>query len=440
MNNKLLLLISMFFLFYFNGYSQEKGHILQVDTHLPISEVNIYTTQGIGITITDSLGTFDLKYLSHLNEADSLYISHVGYKTELISLAGLKRKGYTVLMTEVAIVLGEVVANAKPLQNKLQYTMLAPLPGSGISFFASTLVDSCIFVQGGDYTDIRKADLPTGPESLEKLHNFIVEGYSKEMYRYDIKNNQWANLKLDLRARAYHSALYYNNKMYILGGKRLSATKRIEYLDESIEICDMKRGTVFIDKTNPHQAINFASFIYKNTLILMGGSVKELSVDNKQYSNKTHLLNLDTGCWYELNDMLIDKEARGILDAHFIYLFGGFRDYMPLNSIERYDILSGTWVTYGHMLHPVQRPGIVCVDKTVYIFEDRMIQTYNLQDKTCRAFRIDLPFIGSDMFHFDGKLYIVGGRDKQDNGHVIPSQDLFSIDLSEFSKTDFSVK
>ncbi len=63
----------------------------------------------------------------------------------------------------------------------------------------------------------------------------------------------------------------------------LKVEKR-EYLDDKIEIVDLKTNSIKVDATNPHQAVDFASLVYKNNLIVMGGSIKQNNLGVKQYS------------------------------------------------------------------------------------------------------------------------------------------------------------
>ncbi|MBL4906796.1 MAG: hypothetical protein JKX94_05030, partial [Sneathiella sp.] len=43
---------------------------------------------------------------------------------------------------------------------------------------------------------------------------------------YDIAKNTWATSSKKFRKRAYHTINYYNNTLYVLGGKSLSVSKR----------------------------------------------------------------------------------------------------------------------------------------------------------------------------------------------------------------------
>ncbi|WP_455592478.1 Kelch repeat-containing protein [Bacteroides sp.] len=434
MNNKLLFFFIILFLS-LHCNAQKVGKVLRADTHSPIVGVNIYLSGEKGIATTDTLGQFEIRQLLHLVKKDTIFFSYVGYEKSAITLGALQEQQYMLYLQEKAVAMDEVSVTARQLRNVLQYERLAPLPGSGIFSFASQLIDSCILVTGGDYTSAKMGALPTSLEQLGKMHNLIFEGYSKSAYRYDIERNQWSKLNLNFESRVGHVALSYGKRVYILGGKRLSQSKKLEYLDEKIEIYDLERNKVVTDNVNPHLAINFASFVYQNYLILMGGSVKMISDDRRLYTKKAHMLNLKTGYWYELNDMLIGKETRGVLYGNQIYLFGGFRD-KPLDDIDMYDLHSGKWQRIGVLPLAVNRPGIVCVDDITYIFENGIIQTYDMKTHDSRAYQIDLQLTGSELFYKDNKLYILGGCKIEGYDVKEPSADLYSINLSEFIQTE----
>lgn len=434
MNNKLL----FFFIFLFLSLqcnAQKVGKVLRAGTHSPIAGVNIYLSGEKGIATTDTLGQFEIRQLSHLVKTDTIFFSCVGYEKSAITLGALQEQQYMLYLQEKAVAMDEVSVTASQLRNFLQYERLASLPGNGISSFASLLIDSCILVTGGDYTSVKMSAVPTSLEQLGKMHNLIFEGYSKSAYRYNIVKNQWGKLNLKFEPRVGHAALNYGKRVYILGGKRLSQSKKLEYLDEKIEIYDLGRNEVMTDNVNPHPAINFASFVYQNCLVIMGGSVKKTAGDRRVYTKKVHMLNLETGYWYELNGMLIGKETRGVLYGNQVYLFGGFRD-KPLDDIDMYDLHSGKWKRIGALPLAVNRPGIVCVDDITYIFENGIIQTYDMRTHDSRAYQIDLQLTGSELIYKDNKLYILGGCKIEGYGVKEPSAHLYSIDLSEFNQTE----
>lgn len=77
-----------------------------------------------------------------------------------------------------------------------------------------------------------------------------------------------------------------------MGGKRFSTNRKIEYLDETVEIYNIHQDTILIDPVNPHQAASSAAFIYDNKLIIFGGSTYQAENGWQKYSDKIHMLDL----------------------------------------------------------------------------------------------------------------------------------------------------
>ncbi|NOY47331.1 MAG: galactose oxidase, partial [Chlorobi bacterium] len=226
---------------------------------------------------------------------------------------------------------------------------------------------------------------------------------------------------------------YYNNKIYIIGGIRLSTNREFYYLDDKIEVFDLKTQTIIIDNTNPHQATNFASFIYDNNIIVMGGSVKLKNNGKKLFTNKSHIYNLESGYWYQLKDMSEAKEVKGVLIKNKIYLIGGF-NIKPLKEIESYNLTTGKWEREGELFSPIAIPALAYHNNFIYIYNNKKICTYNIETKELTEYLIDLPFKSSELYYFDDKLYILGGYFENEYSKT-PSRNLYSIHLSEFKKT-----
>ena len=154
--------------------------------------------------------------------------------------------------------------------------------------------------------------------------DFAWQEFSGKLQVYDIDKDSWETSDMEFQKRACHNLNFYNNKIYILGGKKLSKNQVYEYLNNEITVFDLNQDTILIDYTNPHQAVNFASVIFNDNIIILGGSDKIHKNGEKEYTNKVHLYNLKSGYWYELNNMSIPKETKGISVKNKIYLFGGF--------------------------------------------------------------------------------------------------------------------
>ena len=433
----------MFIVVFFNSVSvaqNTRGLVIEEKSKKPLAGVSVFIEKtGIGTT-TNEKGEFYFKYFSKINENDTLKFSSIGYVTLKVSFPELKGSSYIVLLSESAHLLeGVTITSDKPLNIQIAYTKLSPLK-KGLYSYGSVLAEDKIWVIGGDESN----EDGRGFKSIEFVGNnlkmkshFSWQNYSDKLYTYDIQSDTWITSSLKFSKRAYHSIHYFNNIIYVLGGKRLSTNRKLEYLDDKIEVFDIKKNTLLVDNTNPHQAVNFASFVYNDNLVVLGGSTRIKINEEKDCSNKVHLLNLKTGLWYELNNMPDAKETKGVIIDNIIYLFGGF-NLKPLDNIETYNITTGEWKVAGQLFYGVERPAVACNDSIIYIFDDGRIQTYSLKTKQLNMYSIELPLKSCEMFCVNNKLYILGGWTKydisNDESYITPSPDLYSIDLSEFKK------
>jgi hypothetical protein len=165
----------------------------------------------------------------------------------------------------------------------------------------------------------------------------------------------------------------------------------------------------------------------------MGGSIKEKKNGRKVYTDKVHIYDTKKGLWYDLANMPIAKETKGVLVDDKVYLFGGFKD-KSLAGIESYDLISGKWKKEGELFSDLNKPAITQNKNIIYIFENGQILTYNIVTKELKQYVIGL-FLNSAKLHYaNNKLYIVGGF-IEDRNTKTPSADIFSIDLTEFKIT-----
>ncbi|MDR6843840.1 carboxypeptidase-like regulatory domain-containing protein [Flavobacterium granuli] len=437
-------LILALVLFPFFAFAQNiKGSILDKKSNLPISDVNISLSPINVSTTTDEKGKFNLKTSREFQKNDSLNISHIRYTSKKISLTELNKSDCLIFLDEKTENLNGLTLTSvtKELKSKLAFTKLAPLKYA-ISSFGSILNNNKIYVIGGDgsfKTDAwkklqyEKVDFTLNDYLKELQFQFSGQFYKGDLLIYDIKTNQWTTSKLKFRKRANHNLNIYNNIIYVLGGKRVSVNGKFEYLDDKIEVFDTSKETITIDNTNPHQAADFASFNYKNTIIAIGGSTKKSENGSKEYTNKVHSYDLNTGYWYELTNMPTAKEVNGILIKDKIYLIGGFNG-KPLSSFESFDLVTETWKNEGELFNTLGYPAITHKDDVIYIFENEKIYTLNTNTKELKEYLINLPFKGSKLYYCDEKLYLIGGYIENCFSQY-PSPNLFSIEISEFENT-----
>ena len=360
-------LIIILFLSTVSLFSQNiNGIVFDLENKTPLENVSLYFKNGKG-TVTNAKGEFEIRL--EMNKADSIRFSHIGYSTKHLTFTQLKATNFKVFLSKKVEQLDNVnVYNKKSLKSKITFKKMASLK-KAVHSFGSQIIDNKIYLISGNNSYLedtgKKAFLEVQSIAESKISDFLkrlavnpnTELYSSDLQVYNIENNSWKTSKLKFRKRAYHNINYLNDYIYILGGKRLSINRKKEYLDETIEVYNLKTNSLIVDHTNPHQAVNFASFTFNNNLIVMGGSVKLKANGEKVYTNKSHLFDIKSGYWYELKSMSVAKEVKGLLINNIVYLIGGYNE-KPLTEIETYNINKGTWENEGHLFKGIAYPSL----------------------------------------------------------------------------------
>ncbi|WP_431244336.1 hypothetical protein ACQ9BO_08425 [Flavobacterium sp. P21] len=248
------------------------------------------------------------------------------------------------------------------------------------------------------------------------------------------------NQKVKTKKRAYHNIHYYDNSIYVLGGKEIKMNIKTdgltyvwEYIQDKIEVLNINDQAIQVDNTNPHQAANFASFSYKDNIIVMGGYLRTGTKGVKDFTSKIHLYNITSGYWYELGNLPTPRETTGILIDDKIYLIGG-NDGKPITKIQSYDLHTEIWETEAELFSSLERPAITCYENIIYFFEDRKMFTYDLKTQLLNEYQIDLNLKYSSMYYYDNKLYIFGGRVETPYSKTASSK-VFTIEVENLKKT-----
>ncbi len=437
-------LLFIFLLFPIFSIAQElKGIVISVDNQ-PVQDVNVFYLSKNTTALTDKNGQFSLKDGLNFRENDTLQFSHISYKTTKITVNKLREANFKVILKQKTEDLSELTIKANhelKLKSKLNYELLASLKNPIFSF-GSFLKDGKIYVIGGNGS--READFwkklaaekvePTLKDLQDELsRNATFLFYKGDFAAYDIKNDIWEISPIKFTKRAHHNIHLYDNSIYVLGGKRISVNGKFEYLQDQIEVFDLTKQTIKIDNTNPHQAADFASFTYKDNIIVMGGSVKMTESGKKDFTNKVHLYNIATGYWYELSNMSTAKEVNGILIGDQIFLIGG-NNGKPVSEVETFDLVTEKWQTAGHLFSSMERPAITYHDNVIYFFEDQKMYVYDIKSKILKEYLIDLPLKFSALHFYNDKLYIIGGYTYTDYSKT-PSDKTYSISIEEFENT-----
>ena len=419
------------------------GFVFDAKTNKPIKGAHVHTNTIEQGTTSNFRGKFRLKFPAE-KIIDSIYVSHLGYEKKAFPYSKNKKE-YLIYLETNSTQLSEVqLTNVKRnLNYRIRYNKLSSMK-KGVYSFGSVLKDNKIYVVGGDVSHkiddlkrlLERGDAPLiGFEEFIRVAtpNFNRDFYEDDLLVYDLDRDVWEKSDIKFRKRAYHNLHVHEDQLYVLGGKRLSRGRKYEYLDDKIEVFDKKENTLLVDDTNPHQAVNFASFTHDDKIIVMGGSVKQKGNDRKEYTNKVHLYDLKSGLWYEMASMPMAKETNGVLVNNKVYLIGGFNK-KPLTSIEAFDIVSGKWTKEGELFEGFSKPAVAYNGDMIYGFENGKMITYNTKTKELNQYLIDLDLKGSKLYYANNKLYVLGGF-RENSFATIPSAQLYAIDVDEFQTT-----
>lgn len=274
----------------------------------------------------------------------------------------------------------------------------------------------------------------SGPDFQQVIKNTAFfnnwKNYNSNVYVLNLNNHNWSTNKKKTIKRAFHSVHVANDKAYVIGGKRLSKSGKKEYLENRIEVMNLNDNSIEVDDVNPHKAANFASFLYNDKLIVMGGSVKMNENGEKDFSNKVHFQDLNTGLWYQLGNMPIAKETQGVLINNNIYLIGG-NNNQPVKNIESFNLETGKWKKEGELFTGLENPGLAYHDSTIYIFDQGELLTYNIETKRLNRYKTNLVLNSPKIILNNNKLYIIGGIISS-NYRKFTSNDIYAIDLAQF--------
>jgi len=423
--------ISLLFLFIFAiSFSYGQTYIIKVldsKTDLPISKAHLKLGKKVFLTNTEGLATI------YKTKPKSLVVSHIKYHGMRVQLKNNKK--VTVYLTEKLAKLEEVVITSNNnLKKYIHFTELHQIPKTMHSF-GSVLLDDKLYTFGGDasifiYSNRDEANIL---RFLTKSKPSSLHRYRSNVFAYDFKKHLWEKSMFEPKPRAYHKAVVHNKKVYLLGGKRLSFSKKKEFLVPQIEVLNINDSSIEIDEMNPHQGINFESLVFEDKLLVIGGSLKLKDNGVKKYSDKIHFFDFKTGYWYLLTTMSKGKETSGIIVDNKLYLFGGNKN-KRLKEIESFNLNTGKWEKEGDLFTAMEKPAITKNKNTIYLFEKDKIVTYNTITKELKEYLIDLPLFFSEIQFRNEKLYIIGGTNIRDYENR-PQRSFVEISLSEFENT-----
>ena len=413
--------------------------VLDFETNTPIEKAHVFFINKITYSNEQGDFTFNLKNKDRI----SFSISHLNYETKQVVF----EKGTTSLVLFLKerqeTLAGIEISSKRNFKATVDYKKLLDIPKAVYSF-ASVINDHKIYIFGGDTSSeyeknkegLSQLQFSSGAEIMKFLQKPKPIGFYNflgDIQSYDFSDKKWRIEKEKVLKRAHHKAIFYKDTVLLIGGKMLSKKKSRELLSPQIERISLKDLALKVDETNPHQAVDFGSAIYKNKILIYGGSTRKFKNGSIKYSDEIHFFDLKTGYWYLLTKMNKGKEVRGIVFEDKLYLFGGYNK-KNLTEIESFDLKTAKWKKEGTLFRGMRKPAITKDKEFIYLQEDGKIVTFKPKTKTLKEYKIDLNLKGSEMHFSNEILYIVGGFQVEEYRKA-PSNGFYSIKVSDFFKT-----
>ncbi len=417
-------------------FGQHTITILNSKTKEPIQNVHIKKKKKV--YVTDENGKV---FIEKIKEKQRIFLSHVKYYDRNILFGEIVNN--SIFLTEKQVALSEVLITKKK-KKELNFELLPELK-KGLHGFASVFYKDKIYVFGGDKSSLsdgmRMALQEVSENPRASFSEFLIranryssyKGYSNQIHIYDIKNKRWNSLEKPVLKRAYHKAVLIDDKVYLLGGKRLATNRSREYLSDDIEVFNLKKNKLEKLIDNKQNGVNQGVAKIDKSIILVGGSVKKLKKNKLKFSNNVSLYNTKEDKWYVIGKLPDPKETECIKVNNKLYMIGG-KGNEKMNRITSFNLKNGKWQIEKVLPRTIKMPAIDKKDDTIYIFDKNHFYAFNTKNNGLKEYKINLPYESSKMFLVDNKFYLLGGFVKE-QFQVKPSKKMYAIDLKELNTT-----
>lgn len=419
-----------------------QGTVLDADTKRPLEGVNVYLKNSSIGTSTNVNGFFDL---NGVLDNDTIFFRYLGYDSASFSTEDfLEQQRDTLFLKQKEEILSEVkVSGRRKMRDRIIAHKLTSMPYA-LTGFGNTVIDGKIYVIGGDQSffedNVKRGfkDIdPNQPNQFSALlfavGNRSYHSYSDKLLIYNISKDTWIKSDTEFSKRAYHSLVPSQGKLYVMGGKTLSANGVFEYLANTIEVYDIAKDTILVDHANPHQASNPLGIVYGDDILVVGGSTRMTKSGKKTYTNKIHFYNTPSGNWYDLGDVPMNFETDGTVLNNMLYV-SGFDSIENKSILYRFDLISGKWDKMDELAVSFQNPRFTQGNGIIYIYQKGLLFTYEPNLGELRKYDVNIE-VENPSFHFyENSLYILGGTNKKEYASH-PSPELYSINIRDFQNT-----
>ena len=171
-------------------------------------------------------------------------------------------------------------------------------------------------------------------------------------------NIKWKEVAPSPVATALHTAVLYNNAVYVGGGRTDSDDRHSGNFHVNVYHLDINKWDNPI--STPHEL--FAMVVLMNKLLILGGITKISKLTTKS------VLALDGYQWKGYTEMPTARHSASAVNYQMmIIVMGGVDKNRLLNKIEIFDGTTGQWFKCNNLLQPLLRPESVVLGDTLYV-------------------------------------------------------------------------
>lgn len=221
-------------------------------------------------------------------------------------------------------------------------------------------------------------------EEFEKINenrdNIFFFGTGKHLWKFSVNKRAWSKVVIEESSTwkgmiKHHSvvALIEQQRIIMTGGVNvITSAPLAQVFDFTLK--NIRSGSKSSMKNMQHKRYGHQSVFMKDRIIVFGGFGHRDEPGEPPLTLCTcESLSLGNNYWDSISPMNITRAffSACVMAEQYVYVFGGLSDYNILNSIEKYDTITDTWISlYFKMPMPLAKLGTCSMPdkKTIFIF------------------------------------------------------------------------
>lgn len=263
-----------------------------------------------------------------------------------------------------------------------------------------------------------------------------------DLWEYDISNNIWTQRSDGPAPRDCHSAVIYNDRMYVFGGWYNIRHNDLWEYDISNDV-----WTVLTTDAPPPDRNNHMAVVYNDKMYIFGGRTGEN--DDERNLNDLWEYDFSEDKWTQKTNAPISiRTGSAVVFKNNMYIFGGTSDDgILLNTLLEYDFVNDKWTEKARAPFSSADHSAVISNDKMFLFGGGISDCVSHIYLSNRLLEYDFPSekwkghilgsiqcrYGHTLNVYDGKLYVYGGKAENfnDGGNEVFYDDLWEYHIND---------